>query len=566
MIKDHILRNQATETLQQNKSVSVSIVENELLQASLSEAFMRGAEVHQPWSTIGVDEWIESGRWWLLRSQMELYAVSKQNQAVPAGAYTNLIKASWILVDILSCHPQLPFITATTHAQVRLLSAELKKEFLRLARLDSSVPGLSEIEHQNLRIWETGIAVTTFRPFIDMENPGNLIIGTGEQVLFQKFAFYYSSSHVDAIPCILLFLVHKDAGSVRSVAHDQNGLIIKTFTSQEIRDLARARSLFDIGLRNVIFVNDEDLQYLKCLSEAAISYHDNPRIGDTHIDDFIAFVLLIAVKNRCENLVDQTYQKLYSTGELISTGPGAGVLKVAFHIATQYIKSRNDGQMLDHDMSKGELSSLPLWYWAMKHGHADLVKVFLDEQGTRPEDEFGKSERLMNEFPELLATREEPMSGYYNNLSISDEFGGTALHAAAAAGHVDLAILLLKFGPIGVDTTNNFGWTALHLASLGGYEQMVRLLLINGANIDTEVGDATALDLARQVGEEGVASLLVNASRILPQEGLDVQLVSQGLWESDSELAFLLVRKDLEFVNGRFVSRSQLRRQHGFQW
>lgn len=148
---------------------SLSAVDDELFKTSLTAAFMRSAEVTQPWSTIGVDQWIESGRWWLLRSQMELYTVSEPKKKVPLAAYANLIKASWILVDIIACHPQVPFIAASTHSEVQLLSAELKNEFSRLSVLESIVPDLSELEGQDLRIWEIQARGPLLRPHKDSQ-------------------------------------------------------------------------------------------------------------------------------------------------------------------------------------------------------------------------------------------------------------------------------------------------------------------------------------------------------------------------------------------------------------
>ena len=106
---------------------------------ALTRALTTNAEVNQPWSTIEVDQWTESGRWWLLRSQMELYSISEPKKNVYLGAYANLIKASWILIDIIACHPQVPFIPADTHSDSQQLSA-LKNEFSRLLVLDSIVP------------------------------------------------------------------------------------------------------------------------------------------------------------------------------------------------------------------------------------------------------------------------------------------------------------------------------------------------------------------------------------------------------------------------------------------
>lgn len=46
---------------------ALSVVDDEVFKASLGAALMRNAETFQPWSTIGVDVWIEAGRWWLIR-------------------------------------------------------------------------------------------------------------------------------------------------------------------------------------------------------------------------------------------------------------------------------------------------------------------------------------------------------------------------------------------------------------------------------------------------------------------------------------------------------------------
>jgi len=54
---------------------------------------------------------------------MELYTPPVSDQCVPVSAYANLIKASWILIDIIAGHPQLPFFTSSTHFEVQLLSA-----------------------------------------------------------------------------------------------------------------------------------------------------------------------------------------------------------------------------------------------------------------------------------------------------------------------------------------------------------------------------------------------------------------------------------------------------------
>jgi len=45
----------------------VSIVDEKMFQISLSQAFMKVAEHVRPWVAIGFEEWIQAGRWWLMK-------------------------------------------------------------------------------------------------------------------------------------------------------------------------------------------------------------------------------------------------------------------------------------------------------------------------------------------------------------------------------------------------------------------------------------------------------------------------------------------------------------------
>jgi hypothetical protein len=61
---------QASERTQGNQPFApplVSVVEDEIFKISLSTTLMKNAEVFQPWSTIGVDQWIQAGKWWLMK-------------------------------------------------------------------------------------------------------------------------------------------------------------------------------------------------------------------------------------------------------------------------------------------------------------------------------------------------------------------------------------------------------------------------------------------------------------------------------------------------------------------
>jgi hypothetical protein len=50
--------------------------DDEIFKISLTTALMKNAEVLQPWNTIGADQWIQAGRWWLLKVCLELYELN----------------------------------------------------------------------------------------------------------------------------------------------------------------------------------------------------------------------------------------------------------------------------------------------------------------------------------------------------------------------------------------------------------------------------------------------------------------------------------------------------------
>ncbi len=88
--------------------------------------------------------------------------------------------------------------------------------------------------------------------------------------------------------------------------------------------------------------------------------------------------------------------------------------------------------------------------------------------------------------------------------------GWNALHYAAAAGHTDIARLLLQRAPELCDSTSPSGMTPTMMAAMEGYIYIVKLLLDAGADpwLKSQ-GGMTATDFARQYGhpdiEEGLA-------------------------------------------------------------
>jgi ankyrin repeat protein len=85
----------------------------------------------------------------------------------------------------------------------------------------------------------------------------------------------------------------------------------------------------------------------------------------------------------------------------------------------------------------------------------------------------------------------------------------TALHAAAEAGHREVAKLLLAYkSPI--DAVDNQDCTPLHRAALAGRVRMVEFLLANGADVDADYGlEWTPLHCAALKGHRLVAEVLL---------------------------------------------------------
>lgn len=105
----------------------------------LNAALMRNAESgKRRWASIGVDEWIQAGRWWLLKmessgavgirwltteqSQSACYIGDTSNRRLSKQGYTDIIKASWILIDVIARHPQMSLLDSDVRYEAELLA------------------------------------------------------------------------------------------------------------------------------------------------------------------------------------------------------------------------------------------------------------------------------------------------------------------------------------------------------------------------------------------------------------------------------------------------------------
>ncbi|XP_062092359.1 protein VAPYRIN-like [Humulus lupulus] len=95
-------------------------------------------------------------------------------------------------------------------------------------------------------------------------------------------------------------------------------------------------------------------------------------------------------------------------------------------------------------------------------------------------------------------------------INYRDQYGLTALHAAAMKGHKDVLAMLAEFGG-DLDSRDDEGHSPLHLAVVGGSLEAVVTLVGIGANMYVESNSkATPLYMATIMGQRDIADFLVS--------------------------------------------------------
>ncbi len=353
------------------------------MSTTLSASLMTNAEASQPWNTIGVDQWIGAGQWWLLRAKLELRT---PEQIVAPAAYANLIKAGWILADVIPCHPQFPSISASKSSELRSLSAEVKNEFSRITTLAMVVPALDEVWSQDLRLWESiPVKAPILRPCKGSQNLDVWRVDGGEHVLFRRFAFHDLNAGRSS-PCILLFLVHESAKAARLIAQDQYGDIVKaiSFPEPSIRkDVYRwedrradPKSVM-VGKEKFVLNHDQEAQVLSTMIEATTFYVLDRRVDNASLEDLKAYMLLTAVENKYERAVVQMLQEFHETDNSVESNPKESLAQLAVSIASQWIGVRSNHPRWDYWNSETTLS---LFTWAWGHSYFTLTKILTSEK------------------------------------------------------------------------------------------------------------------------------------------------------------------------------------------
>ena len=96
------------------------------------------------------------------------------------------------------------------------------------------------------------------------------------------------------------------------------------------------------------------------------------------------------------------------------------------------------------------------------------------------------------------------------SMNYCDQYGLTALHAAAIKGHRDAVLMLVKFG-IDLECKDNEGHVPLHLAVEGGNLETVEVLVDKGADVNARtIKGVTPLYLARAMCYDDISEFLIS--------------------------------------------------------
>ena len=502
-IKECIASNQAVVG---SKVPALSVVDDDLMSTTLSASLMMNAEFSQPWSTIGFDQWIGAGKWWLYRAQLELHTIKGPGQSVAAAAYADLIKAGWILADVIPGHPQYPFISASKSSEIQSLSTEVKNEFSRITALAMVVPALGELSSQHLRLWESiSIKAPILRPYKVSQDLNAWRADGGEHVLFRRFAFR-EMDLVTSSPCILLFLVHENAKAARLIAQDQYDEVVRAISFPDLsfpKNVNRGEDGKSVMVGQEKFVLDhvQEAQVLCNMIEATTFYLLGRQADHASLEDLKAYMLLTAVKNREGQAAAQIRQEIFKIDNTVENEKKGSLARLAVSMTSQWMK----GQLLQFKKSvtrysRSWICNISLLNWAVMCNYTTLVEILLSEDPVL-DGPFGRCPLLVS-----AEYGNEPVVRWSLNRTSDGPMITESLVAAIKGGRASVIALL-----VGADANlNSVHYNVTHPALRSALSAHIIHAILAMAYA-TRSGSESCLRKAADRGHEGAIVLLFYA-------------------------------------------------------
>ena len=132
------------------------------------------------------------------------------------------------------------------------------------------------------------------------------------------------------------------------------------------------------------------------------------------------------------------------------------------------------------------------------------------------------------------------------DINSQEDFGCTALHAAANSDKKDIVEFLISKGA-NVDAKDALGVTPLYYAVMHNYEGIADVLLANGADVNTknkDKGDFTLLNYALyDYDKKAIDLLITKGANVNVKDDAGYTPLVYAIWENDKDMVELLIGK-----------------------
>ena len=436
-------------------------------------------------------QWIDTGRWWLQGCELELDALAANDVQIDTSTYASLLKASWILVDIIACHPQVSFITAKTRAEISNLCIGIKSDFERIQKRELSVPDLTEMQDKDLRIWEDQVKAPTLRRHGTFLSKNQLsehfwaVEGDGVALFVQRAICRRIGARDSPVVVDVLFLLEQNGRSARLLANAQAQV-----AAVDIHFNRRVESDYDseavyVNGEVMIFKGLDKIHVLAALIETANFWFFERNQSYHNVDAFKAYFHIVSIKNKFQPS-PQTIVPSVMSG---SKSPDSPIVQKVVSTAAKLFEESADGTLKQrlYDGRERPRRNVCLYSWAVQTGQAKLLELLLEEDARwipDPENDF--SPLMMAGYcnheasAKVLLDHAAKSSTLKEALAAKKKDGWSALHYACSHSDEKIVRLFLR-SKAEINAPGHNDWTPLHCAAHHDKGPVVQLLLDKGA-------------------------------------------------------------------------------------
>ncbi|KAH0533088.1 hypothetical protein TsFJ059_001699 [Trichoderma semiorbis] len=278
----------------------------------LTDAFLQKAEFdNRPWASIGIDSWLQIGQWWLMKAESQLGVApeSRVYDATCNQGYTNLLKACWILTDIIATHPQRTHMGASNDRRAYHIQRLTQATTSKLNTLSMITFQLKDLLTCNLDIWNLppSTALTLRRRNTDDQHELKWQTYDG-QLLFQGFAKYQNDERELPVECIVIV--------VMPIEQRMNPLTLNLIVQNSLgQDIYKRRSISDdnnefLDAKDfpIRFFTQQDERFLKCILHSLHLFRRSPKPLLVDASIIYSAALLRTCVNAGKSLLDRTFE------------------------------------------------------------------------------------------------------------------------------------------------------------------------------------------------------------------------------------------------------------------